>query len=191
MALETIARLMGDARRGEYAVGYFESWNLDSLQGVIDAAEQTRSPVIIGFNGEFLSQRAGARPEDVSVYGALGKAIADRARGPELQARTRSILRARFESGYGGKIPLAQYRGIALVHTQMPELFVAPPRWESGAHARLVTGYTSRLLDLRVLIVLVRDRVRFPVSNALVPFSGPVFLRSVNPQKSLDVGTVM
>ena len=26
-------------RRGGYAIGYFEAWNLESLQGVLDAAE--------------------------------------------------------------------------------------------------------------------------------------------------------
>src|SRR5215467_7270233 len=82
MPLESIDRLMQHAQRNNYAVGYFESWNLDSLQGVIDAAEQTRSPMIIGFNGEFLSQRAGATPDDLSLYGSVGKAIAAAASVP-------------------------------------------------------------------------------------------------------------
>jgi len=80
--LESIERLMSDARKGGYAVGYFESWSLDSLQGVIEAAQQTSSPVIIGFNGEFLSQRAGARPNELAVYGTLGRAIAESASVP-------------------------------------------------------------------------------------------------------------
>ena len=42
MALEAIASIIGRAVAQGYAVGYFESWNLESLQGVIDAAEQTR-----------------------------------------------------------------------------------------------------------------------------------------------------
>jgi ketose-bisphosphate aldolase len=82
MSLESIDRLMEAAKRHNYAVGYFESWNLDSLQGVIDAAEQTRSPMIIGFNGEFLSQRAGAAPDDLGLYGTVGKAIAAKASVP-------------------------------------------------------------------------------------------------------------
>ena len=54
--------MMRRARDGGYAVGYFESWNIESLYGVVEAAEQARAPVIIGFNGEFLSrpERAGA-----------------------------------------------------------------------------------------------------------------------------------
>ena len=54
MPLESIGSLIQRALRGEYVVGYFESWNIESLQGVIDAAEQTRSPIIVGFNGGFL-----------------------------------------------------------------------------------------------------------------------------------------
>jgi fructose/tagatose bisphosphate aldolase len=73
---------MQSAQAGRYALGYFESWNLESLQGVIDAAERTRSPTIIGFSGEFLSQRAGATPEDLTLYAALGVAAAAKAKAP-------------------------------------------------------------------------------------------------------------
>lgn len=76
MPLESIDRLMRCCREGKYAVGYFESWNLESLQGVLDAAEQTRSPVMIGFNGGFLSRDRRLVPERLALYGALGKAAA-------------------------------------------------------------------------------------------------------------------
>ena len=82
MPLESIDRLMQHAQRNDYAVGYFESWDLDSLQGVIDAAEKTRSPMIIGFNGEFLSQREGATPEELALYGAVGRQAATQAKVP-------------------------------------------------------------------------------------------------------------
>ncbi len=82
MALETIVDLMRAAREGRYAVGYFESWNLDSLQGTVDAAEQTRSPIILGFNGEFLSHAGRTVPERLAVYGAMGKAAAEAASVP-------------------------------------------------------------------------------------------------------------
>ncbi len=69
MTLVPVPAMIERARREGYAVGYFESWSLDSLQGVVDAAEQTRSPVILGFNGAFLS---AARPVDerLALYGA-------------------------------------------------------------------------------------------------------------------------
>jgi ketose-bisphosphate aldolase len=82
MPLERIDRLMRDCEAGGYAVGYFESWNLESLQGVVDAAERTRSPVILGFNGEFLSHEARKAAERLSVYGRLGAAVAESATVP-------------------------------------------------------------------------------------------------------------
>ncbi len=77
MPLEPVARLMDDCTAGGYAIGYFESWNLESLQGVLDAAEQTRSPIIVGFNGEFLSHPDRLAAERLTVYGALGVAAAE------------------------------------------------------------------------------------------------------------------
>jgi ketose-bisphosphate aldolase len=82
MPLESIDRLMQGCREGGYAVGYFESWNLESLQGVLDAAEQTRSPIIIGFNGEFLSREGRLAAERLALYAAMGRAAAESARVP-------------------------------------------------------------------------------------------------------------
>jgi fructose/tagatose bisphosphate aldolase len=76
MSLEAIPRLMQHARHHDYAVGYFESWSLESVQGVIDAAEATRSPIIIGFNGEWLAEREGASAQELRLYAALGRAAA-------------------------------------------------------------------------------------------------------------------
>ena len=58
MTLVPFNTLMRDAVAGGYAVGYFESWNLESLLAVADAAEATRSPVILGFSGIYLLTRA-------------------------------------------------------------------------------------------------------------------------------------
>jgi ketose-bisphosphate aldolase len=82
MPLAAALDLVTAAQRGGYAVGYFESWNLESLQGVLDAAEQTRSPIIIGFNGEFLSHPARRTVEQISWYGALARAAAASASVP-------------------------------------------------------------------------------------------------------------
>jgi ketose-bisphosphate aldolase len=73
---------MAAALEGKYAVGYFESWNFESLQGVIDAAEESRSPMIIGFNGEFMSSDKRTAKERIAWYGALGKAAAESAGVP-------------------------------------------------------------------------------------------------------------
>jgi len=82
MPLESAMTMIERAAAGGYAVGYFESWNLESLEGVIDAAEETRSPIIVGFNGDFLSHTARAAAERLSWYGALGRAAAESASVP-------------------------------------------------------------------------------------------------------------
>ena len=74
MPLRPISELIHHAREHRYALGYFESWNLESLQGVLDAAEATRSPVIIGFNGEFLGHPERLLFERLECYAELGKA---------------------------------------------------------------------------------------------------------------------
>jgi ketose-bisphosphate aldolase len=77
-----VGRMMRRAEEGRYAVGYFESWDLASLQGVIDAAEQTRSPVLVGFNGEFLARPGRRTHERIATYAALGRAVAEGASVP-------------------------------------------------------------------------------------------------------------
>ena len=72
MALVPFNELMREAEKGHYAVGYFESWNLESLQAVADAAESTRSPVILGFSGIYLPHPARMTRENLRVYAALG-----------------------------------------------------------------------------------------------------------------------
>jgi fructose/tagatose bisphosphate aldolase len=82
MPLSSIPKLLAAARAGGYALGYFESWNLESLQGVIDAAERTRSPVIIGFNGDFLTRPGRLATERIKWHAALGRAAAETAHVP-------------------------------------------------------------------------------------------------------------
>jgi ketose-bisphosphate aldolase len=82
MPLTPINELVQNAREHRYAIGYFESWNIESLQGVLDAAEATRSPIIIGFNGEFLSHPDRKQFERLDCYAGLGKAAATSASVP-------------------------------------------------------------------------------------------------------------
>lgn len=77
MPLVSAIELTRHAAQHHYALGYFESWNLESLQGVLDAAEQTSSPIIIGFNGDFLSRSERNAAERLEIYAALGLAAAE------------------------------------------------------------------------------------------------------------------
>ncbi len=77
MGLVSMATMLKKARNGKYAVGFFESWNLESLKAVIIAAEETRSPVIIGFNAGILtSPKRVLDPENLEYFGAMGKIAA-------------------------------------------------------------------------------------------------------------------
>jgi fructose/tagatose bisphosphate aldolase len=72
MPLASFTELMTAADHGGYAVGYFESWNLESLLAVCDAAEATRSPVLLGFSGIYLPHPDRVVQEPLSLYSALG-----------------------------------------------------------------------------------------------------------------------
>ncbi|MCP4400740.1 MAG: class II fructose-bisphosphate aldolase [bacterium] len=82
MAFESAAKILKHAYEHHYAVGYFESWDLVSIQGVIDAAEESQSPIIIGFSGDFLSRPERDAEERIEIYGALARAAADTANVP-------------------------------------------------------------------------------------------------------------
>lgn len=82
MALTSMRTLLSHAQANHYAVGYFESWNLESIHSVIAAAERTRSPVIIGVSGMFLGNGARRVQEDIYHYGALCRTIAARSNIP-------------------------------------------------------------------------------------------------------------
>jgi len=101
--------LIERARAGGYAVGYFESWNLESLQGVIDAAEESRSPILIGFNGEFLSHTGRLAKERIEWYAALGRAAAETARVPcgliFNECSNEAWIRAAIDAGFSQVMP--------------------------------------------------------------------------------------
>lgn len=82
MALVSMRKLMDHALNNNYAVGYFEAWNMESILAVVDAAEQTKSPVIIGFGGQFIGSKRRTVQENIYHYGYLGRAIAEQTKIP-------------------------------------------------------------------------------------------------------------
>ena len=80
--MQSAVEIVRRAREQGYAIGYFESWNLESLQGVLDAVEQTGSPTILGFNGEFLRRPERLATERLEIYAAMGRAACDSAKVP-------------------------------------------------------------------------------------------------------------
>jgi ketose-bisphosphate aldolase len=71
MSLVDFKELMGHAEKNKYAVGYFESWNLESLLAAYDAAERLHSPIILGFSGMFLTHSDRVFKEPLELYAKL------------------------------------------------------------------------------------------------------------------------
>ena len=46
--------LLAHALENHYAIGYFEAWDIYSLEAVLEAAEGARLPVILGFGGAMI-----------------------------------------------------------------------------------------------------------------------------------------
>jgi fructose-bisphosphate aldolase, class II len=77
MPLVPFRDLMADAAAGGYAVGYFESWNLESLLAVADAAEAARAPVILGFSGIYLPHPLRRVRDRLAPYAAMALAVCE------------------------------------------------------------------------------------------------------------------
>lgn len=104
MALVSMTRLMRHALDNGYAVGYFESWNMESLLAVTDAAERMNAPVIIGFGGQFIGSEKRIVRENIHHYAYLGKAVAMESSVPVAlllnEAHTVDLLVKGMQSGF-------------------------------------------------------------------------------------------
>jgi ketose-bisphosphate aldolase len=75
MPIASLHDILHDAQRGCYGVPYCESWNLESAQAVIEAAERVKSPAIVGFNGGFLQHPDRRQPENLAWYAGMRLAL--------------------------------------------------------------------------------------------------------------------
>lgn len=48
MALVTMAELLQDARRRQYAIGGFNVFNFETLGAVVEVAEELKTPLVLG-----------------------------------------------------------------------------------------------------------------------------------------------
>lgn len=100
----TFHDLMGHAAKENYAVGYFEAWNLESLLAVADAAEESCSPVILGFSGIYLSHPERMRKAYIGDYAAAVGAVCRRISVPCCSVFNESAdmgwVRAAAENGF-------------------------------------------------------------------------------------------
>ncbi len=70
MALCNLSTMLQKAGQQKYAVGNFDIFNIEMLKGVLDAAEETRSPIIIAYGEAF---------EDLAPMESFAKTIIDMA----------------------------------------------------------------------------------------------------------------
>jgi ketose-bisphosphate aldolase len=73
--------LLAEALAGGYAVGYFEAWDVYSLEAVLEAAEAENAPVILGFGGVMM-EPAWFDGGGLERLSALGLATATAAKVP-------------------------------------------------------------------------------------------------------------
>lgn len=69
--------MLSNASLADYAVGFFECWNLESLMAVADAAQATRSPVLMGFSGIYLPHPERSVKDSLSTYTVMGLDICE------------------------------------------------------------------------------------------------------------------
>ena len=81
MSICSLPALLRQAQAGGYALGYFEAWDSYSLEAVCEAAEEERSPVILGFGG-MMADRRWLDEGGVEALGALGRTRGERAAVP-------------------------------------------------------------------------------------------------------------
>jgi ketose-bisphosphate aldolase len=74
-------KLLAEAQVGGYVVGYFEAWDIYSLEAVLEAAEAEDAPVILGFGGVMM-EPGWFDGGGLERLGAVGLATARAARVP-------------------------------------------------------------------------------------------------------------
>jgi len=73
--------LLAHALENHYAIGYFEAWDIYSLEAVLEAAEGARLPVILGFGGAMI-EPGWLDSGGIERLGALGTTTAHSATVP-------------------------------------------------------------------------------------------------------------
>lgn len=81
MPIVKMQRILDHALRHQYAVGYFEAWDLYSLEAALEAAEEARAPAILGF-GAAVTNGGWYNRNGVEAMSALAVTLAQRAEVP-------------------------------------------------------------------------------------------------------------
>lgn len=96
--------LLAQAQRQAYAVGYFEAWDIYSLEAVVEAAEAVNVPVILGFGGVMMEPNWFDGGSGLERVGALGLSAAQTAKVPVSlllnEVATLDLIRRGIRAGF-------------------------------------------------------------------------------------------
>lgn len=81
MPMIPFKKMMDVALKNNFAIGYFQSWNQDSLEAVLEAGEESEAPIIIGFGGMPVNQD-WFNQWGLSYYAAIGRSAVEKSKIP-------------------------------------------------------------------------------------------------------------
>lgn len=79
--LHSLSSILNDAVKGNYAVGYFESWDSYSFEAILETAEEEKSPIIMGFGATMLEDN-WLNKNGIEFLAASGRALLKDAQVP-------------------------------------------------------------------------------------------------------------
>jgi fructose-bisphosphate aldolase class II len=165
MTIAALPELLADARQNRYAVGYFEAWDVYSLEAVVAAAEAERSPVIIGIGGLTASHR-WLRDRGIALYGAVAAMLAERSKMPTavMYNEADSLDETRIALGCGFNTVMMVGQGMS-----RPRLIEVTSLLVSEAHAAgvAVEGEFDELGEMRDGVVHDADAALTDVGAAV------------------------
>lgn len=135
MPLHSMKTMMDRAAREGYGLGYFEAWDNYSLEAVLEAAEEVRSPVILGFGG-MMADTSWLNDGGVEMLGAMGASIVQRSTVPVClllnEAQTMDQAMKGIDSGFNAVM-------LDTSAWSWPDAVDAVARLTEAAHARGLT----------------------------------------------------
>jgi len=81
MTLHSLSSILHNAIIGNYAVGYFESWDSYSFEAILETAEEEKSPIIMGFGATMLEDN-WLNKNGIEFLAASGRALLKDAKVP-------------------------------------------------------------------------------------------------------------
>ena len=81
MTLHSLSSILNNAIKGNYAVGYFESWDSYSFEAILETAEEEKSPIIMGFGATMLEDN-WLDKNGIEFLAASGRALIKDAKVP-------------------------------------------------------------------------------------------------------------